>query len=134
MGTYCYTARSETKNVAGLLLGHYEYSYKPWWGCENSPVVLRKLAAADRAAEKLNARGVKYFAEGHFTDVNRYGYLRVYHREHGACSSYYDGCGFPGEHVFDLVKRGSRYALVPAGEGEMPPAEVGGDIVAVGCS
>lgn len=68
MGIYQYTLRSATKDVSGVRIAQYRFAYKHGWDVESSPVVQRKLSAADRAAEKLRHEGVELAVHGDWYD------------------------------------------------------------------
>jgi hypothetical protein len=64
VGIYQYTLRAATKRVDGIEIGQFKFAYKHgsyYPGPREAATIARLERGAQRAADKLNARGVQYF-------------------------------------------------------------------------
>lgn len=67
MGTYCYTLRKGTRDIAGETIGQMEYAYKYHWDSVDSPFCKRMHAAAERARDANP--DLTLIIMGKFTDI-----------------------------------------------------------------
>lgn len=112
MGIYCYTLRSNTRELAGMKIAQYKFAYKEslrqYSGGYGRMVALAH-AAADRAESKVGE--FEYFIMGDWSP--RSYKIPVYHKEGNLPSSFLDS-KVPGKLAGYAYKDRGRWNFDPA--------------------
>ena len=112
MGTYCYTRRTEVREIDDLRIGRFGYAYKlTGWGDERSRR-RERFAQAQAESAHYKTKDIDLFIVGEFTEVKKGSEPRPVYQCSRDMMTYYDGSA-PGEIVGYLYRDGRSIRFAP---------------------